>query len=826
MRGRKTEIFLIFCILILSLSAGFLTYLLSIQEDFTKIVNKQFKNYISSPFQVNHAVISPFKKFPNISVLAENTVIYENPEVGYGPLMKIGKIYLQLNFWSFFRKEFVVEKIEIDEVEFNGRVLSDGQQNFDVFISSASSSDQFKLNLRKILVRNFKLNFLSEKTPLSLSLLIEKLQLKGLFYTAAYIMNVKLEGIINEFSKDSIKLMAFTEIKTQTDIFINTKQKLYNINSFQAWLNENELILSGQITNKQDLMFNIKLASDKIELNELIGIIPLNNKDTLKNFDFEGNFSFHSVIKGILSESSFPEVFVRFNLNNAKVKIKSQDIIFDKINVKGNFSNAGFGDGKNGTLEITNAEVWNENDKISFSMKIDNLLHPYLDLSCYSDLKPEIFPQLLNFDNISDISGKMNFTLKISGYLDSILARKLNYCRINFSSDFRELSFRYFNYNFQKIKGKAATTINNNDQIELIDLTGKIDNTYFSLIGNLLNYKSLIDTTLGHSEFKIKLKADNIDLNHYLNTVQNETEEHEEGYKKYIFPSDIRYRADIMCDRVLYEKLVAEKVSAALIWDGKEISISGVSLNMAKGKLNGNGKVFPADNNHFQFDGFVQVNKMEIKEIFREMDNFQQDYITDKHLSGLTDCSIQFSMKIDYHFIIDEPSIYCLADVVVFNGNIKNFKPLQELFGFVRMKKLNDVWFSRLENTIMISNKVITIPRMLAVNTAFNIELSGTHTFDNHIDYFFKINLTDLFFKQYKQNISDFIQKEANNIGGINIYVSMTGTVDDYHLKYEPGKVKEVFKRNEEIQKTQMKEKLKTVKKQNAREMEFFWDEE
>ena len=71
--------------------------------------------------------------------------------------------------------------------------------------------------------------------------------------------------------------------------------------------------------------------------------------------------------------------------------------------------------------------------------------------------------------------------------------------------------------------------------------------------------------------------------------------------------------------------------------------------------------------------------------------------------------------------------------------------------GFVKMKKMKDIEFDRLENSILIKDRTITIPNMDIRNSAFTMSLAWTHNFDDEIDYHFKINLTDLFFKRHQQ---------------------------------------------------------------------------
>ena len=140
------------------------------------------------------------------------------------------------------------------------------------------------------------------------------------------------------------------------------------------------------------------------------------------------------------------------------------------------------------------------------------------------------------------------------------------------------------------------------------------------------------------------------------------------------------------------------------------------------------------------------------------------------------------------------------------------------------MKKIE---FDEIQNTILISNKVITIPVMDINSNAFSMSLSGEHKFNNEVDYMFKINLSHLFFGKYDHNKNDLDFDENDGKGGVNLYVSMTGTIDDPVFKRSKVESRKKFKENMEEEKKEFKNIFKKEKKKKAEEeFEFEWEEE
>ena len=69
------------------------------------------------------------------------------------------------------------------------------------------------------------------------------------------------------------------------------------------------------------------------------------------------------------------------------------------------------------------------------------------------------------------------------------------------------------------------------------------------------------------------------------------------------------------------------------------------------------------------------------------------------------------------------------------NGRLKDFEPAKNLSRFADVNELKDLNFSTLSNTIEIKNNTIFIPKMNITTNALSLTLSGSHKFDNYIDY-------------------------------------------------------------------------------------------
>lgn len=105
---------------------------------------------------------------------------------------------------------------------------------------------------------------------------------------------------------------------------------------------------------------------------------------------------------------------------------------------------------------------------------------------------------------------------------------------------------------------------------------------------------------------------------------------------------------------------------------------------------------------------------------------------------------------------------------------------------------------------------------------ALNLELSGSHTFNNMIDYKIKLNLLQLLSNKFKsKNNFDPDAVEQSTDGLMNLYITMTGPASDPVIKYDKKSVKEKIKQDVQTE----KQNLQTILQQEFNKQEQQQDE-
>jgi hypothetical protein len=161
--------------------------------------------------------------------------------------------------------------------------------------------------------------------------------------------------------------------------------------------------------------------------------------------------------------------------------------------------------------------------------------------------------------------------------------------------------------------------------------------------------------------------------------------------------------------------------------------------------------------------------------------------------------------------------LYVLADLSITKGELIDYKPILAMSKYIEVDELQHIKFNNLTTQIEIKDQVITIPKTFIRSSALDVDVAGTHSFDNKIDYQFRVLMSDVLWrkaKSKKKENSEFGYIEDDREGKMSLYLRMTGTVDDYKIGYDSKGVKEKWNQN-------LKEEKKTVKQ--LLNSEFGW---
>jgi hypothetical protein len=169
------------------------------------------------------------------------------------------------------------------------------------------------------------------------------------------------------------------------------------------------------------------------------------------------------------------------------------------------------------------------------------------------------------------------------------------------------------------------------------------------------------------------------------------------------------------------------------------VYLDTVSLDAAGGHIALNGVLNGSDPEHIFIEPNMKVINVDLDKILFKFENFGQDAIVSENLHGQLTADISGKIRIYPDFVPDLDQSEVHLDAQVLNGRLENYEPMMMLTDYFGDKDLTNVRFDTLRNHMDITNGVINIPNMTIESTLGHMDLSGTQSMNDSIDYYARI---------------------------------------------------------------------------------------
>jgi hypothetical protein len=220
-----------------------------------------------------------------------------------------------------------------------------------------------------------------------------------------------------------------------------------------------------------------------------------------------------------------------------------------------------------------------------------------------------------------------------------------------------------------------------------------------------------------------------------------------------------------------------------------------------------------------------KLNGLAVDSIFYVFENFYQDFIEDRHLKGQAYADVTLDMTLNQNLKLFPETLVADISATIKNGELNNFEPLKSLNKYLDDESLSALRFADLKNDIHIENKTVYVPLMEVRSNATVMQISGTHKFDQHIDYRVVTPLNN----RRKIDINEAAGAIEEMEGRAKLFLKIVGTTDDYRVLYDTEAVKKKIIADLKKEVQELRDIFKNKKKKKDVELsteEFDWDNE
>ncbi len=834
---------LFFIFLFLAIGAGIIIgiyYQNEVKEYVVKQLNKQLNTeIIVDGKDIDFTVI---KNFPHASIDFKNIKVLEAVNrANKDTLFNAGEISLQFNIVDVFKKNYHIKKIEVDNANLKIRIDKNGNDNYHFWKPSADTANTaFSFALEDIVLNNVRFVFKNSKTRQSIDATVKKSNLSGNFSDKHYSLETVSDVYVNYFKADSTIYIKKKNIHSQVDLAVDTEMPSYKITKGKLKIENLVVEVTGNvIAANNEPVLNLGIKGKDMDIKSVLSLIPDKYKGKINDYESNGEFYFSATVQGSFSNKQTPQVVADFGIKNADISRIKDNIVLHNVNLNGHYSNGNKNKKQPSELTLIPFSATINKGSIAGEVSFRNLDNPSFDGKIKGSLSLDELQKFIKIDTIETITGQIKIDAEFTGEGKNISSG--NYDAVTTNGDLSitgmNLKLKNNSMTFTAINGDFK--FDNNDLV-INSFNGNAGHSDFDMKGTFKNMMGFILKENQDITVDATFISKNIDLNELLAN-KDKTKESNSKYKLR-FSEHINVNLNSEIQHLVFRKFEATNIQGTIKLKDKKLICDPVVLSTMGGNITTSGLVDGSDTTKLLVTCFSDMNSINITKLFYEFENFGETAITDKNIKGVASAKVNFATELSPELKINMDKLYAGADMTIENGELNNVEAMKSLSRFIELKDLENVRFSTLKNQIEIKNKMVTIPKMEVKSNAINIIASGTHTFNNDINYKVKLSLNELLAKKsrkVKTENDEFGEIADDGLGRKNIFLLMTGTLDHPVIKYDSKSAVQNVKKDLKVEKQTLKTVLKeefglfkkdstlTTKKQKAEDskLKINWDE-
>jgi hypothetical protein len=804
-------------VLLIALVASVFLFKERIIKQFIREANKQ----LNTPVKVGKIDVSVFEQFPQLSIVLTDVYI-EDSHPGQYPLLTAKKISFVMNPLAIWNEDYTVKGLKVEDSETNLKLNSKGENNYAVIKKqSGAKKSSVGFELQDVALFNSRVHYfdlrLGQDMIFTSTSMEASIRSKDDLYTIETTGQLTTEKMLIE--KNS--LLGGKSFQIRSHLLYDDVQKSLTINPSRLLLKNSVFNVTGTYRWKDKNVIDIQTRGEETDIQSLVSLLPEGVSGKLQQYQSKGDVYFNARLKGEISKNKKPGLTVDFGFNNATLYHPDYNSRIEEASVEGSFATGDLLHTRNAVLILKNIKGKLNNEGFEANLVINDFVDP--DVICNFKGKVDA-ASLLGFypvESFQEVTGSLLVDVAFEGKI-ALLKKKATAQRVNTQGtvELQQINLAYGKEKvpLQNLNGNLQ--FSNND-LALSNVSGKLGRSDFLLNGffkNVITFLFFEGQPIG---IEADLKANFIDLDQ-LFSISFGTAPGNQN-QEYTFSISPAVNLNFNCDvrSLQYKRFMGRKLKGDLLVKNQMAVSRNFSLQTMGGNLSISGIVDAQNNKAIEVVSSSKLTGIHVDSVFYVFENFRQKFIEDRHLKGQASADVNLEMTLNQHLKLFSETLIADIGVTIKNGQLNNFEPMKKLSRYLDDEGLTRLRFSDLKNDIHIEKKTIYIPQMEVRSNVTDITISGTHTFDQQIDYRL---ITPLRRKKVRDAEAQ-LAIEEDPATGPKLFLKITGTTDDYKIGYDTEAVKKKIVSDFKREVRELKDAFKSKGKQKQKEVELEKDD-
>ncbi len=791
MLRRLRKIFLLFAALIL-VGMSLLLVVANLYETEVKVkligaLNKQ----LNAPVTVSDMDLTLVTRFPQASMVLHDVLVKEVRSDGMEPdtLLYAQELFLEFSLWQLFSGNYTVEQIHGANVRLYAGLDGNGKENFIVWKTDTTATDHSPIALDKVSFSGLDVRYRDDRSALVITSHHDALTLRGSFSDALNVVDLSGDAHLQKWVHGQNTVLEDRAMHLRLTMEFGGDDALFRIRKGEVISGKVPLEVTLAVTNDgKGNYLDLRANGLGLGLAETLSLLPQNLMRSLHRYRINGEVDLAVHYVGLIAGAG-PSLSVGAKVTKGKLKEANSGATF--TDVFGELALDLTPSGVPKKLVVKGFSAKSSSGSISGNWQSNGLTNALVKADLRANLALAELLRFAQVDTLEQVTGTMKADLHVNGKLrdmGNIKASDLSALHFSGTADLRNATLKMKGVRHRVEHLDADLSLHGNDAT-VQGLKTEYQGNAIKLSGTLRNLMPYLLYKDQHLVIEAKGSSPRIDLAALLRSDDGE----QANSKDYTLtlPRTVEMDLTTTVDELVFEEFKATGIKGKITMHDRVLRATELTFSSASGTVSG-GLELDARNSGHDYPLAIKatLKDIEIDQLFKEFQDFGQDFIGYRHLSGRTHADIAFNAPLSTAMKLNIDRLVCVIDIGVDNGSIKGHAPLLEVADHLQKnklvapfvdipqlrKQLGDVKFAHLENQVEIRDGAVHIPSMLVSSSVMDIELSGTHWFDDRIDHHLNFRLSDLF---RKNTTTDEFGPIVDDGTGMRIFLHMYGTAND-----------------------------------------------
>jgi hypothetical protein len=783
-------------------------------QHFIAEVNKS----LNTPVKVGKIEIAAWEDFPDFAINIFDIYV-EDGSPNDNALFTAKKVSFIINPIEAWKGNFEIRALRVEKSKLNAVIDTQGGNNFTVFKSQNAATPSIEFELKNVNLIQTEIHYDNHQINQHHSLVSKKLVTSIAISNNVYSVISNGDIHINQLKINNINFFEDKDLTIASSLAIDNKKKTITIKSAEISIGKSAFELSGSYLFKDKDLIDINASGKNTSIQTLLSFIPESVSKKLANYQSKGDLYFKTTLKGEISKTKVPSITIDFGCKDASFFHPTFKSKIEHASVQASFKSPSMKDFSEAEASFKKLTGNLNGNYFEAELTVKNFNDPTVLGNFRGEVDAASLENFYPIKNVEKLSGLIKANISIDGKL-SLLKSKNTAQQVKTSGTLELNNIRLTeseqNITIKDLNGSLQ--FNNND-LALSNVNGKVEQSDFVLNGFLKNVITFLLFENQPIGIEADLQSTFLDMDYLFKIGLGEV-----GSKDFGFSISPLLHLNFNCDikSLNYKKFKARKIKGNLLIRNQTAISRNTHLRALGGDITINGIADARNKKAIEISAAFNAKGIQLDSAFYVFDNFYQSFIEGKHLKGEASADVTLEATVNEKLELKPETLVADINATLKKGELNNFEPLQKLNKFLDDEGLSKLRFGDLKNDLHVENKTIYIPQMEIKSNLSTFQLSGTHTFDQHIDYHIVAPLRN---KKKIDKDEAFGAIEEDGYDKTKLFVKITGTTDKYEVSLDKKELKKKIISDLKKEVKELKDAFKSKGQQKKKEIELQKDD-